>query len=112
MGESRQSKRAKRASAPPPERGASPAVASLASADADSHASHGRRAASEEIHTEAAGDFEAEDDGMCELPPSEKRNGTSSASIYAPSRFPGRLEPRPKFTVVGDSIMEEGSIDL
>lgn len=96
---------------PAPERGASPAVASIASTGGDGHAPHRRRAESEEIQSEAARGAEA-DDAMRETPPSERRNGASSASIYAPSRFPRRLEPRPKFTVVGDSVMEEGSIDL
>lgn len=45
--------------------------------------------------------------------PGSQWNGVSSASIYAPSRHPRRLEAGPTFTVVGDSIMEEeGSIDL
>ncbi|SPO02767.1 related to methyltransferase [Cephalotrichum gorgonifer] len=70
---------------------------------------------SREGRTEATDDdaSEGEADMMQESSPSEGQNGASSASIYAPSRLPRRfLETRPTFKVMGDSVMEEGSIDM
>lgn len=55
---------------------------------------------------------EEEEVAAREASPGSQWNGIGSASIYASSRHPRRLEARPTFTVVGDSIMEEGSIDL
>ena len=108
MGESRQSTRAKRASMPPPEAG----VDFLDQTGGDRHATSYRRAGSEDIRSEARRDAEW-DARLREASPGAPPNGSSAASLYAPSRFSRRLvESRPKFTVVGDSIMEEGSIDL
>lgn len=95
-----------------PARSASPAMASFAPTDDSQDATPTRRAESEEIHIQGIGGLNAEV-RMRSASPSDRRNGASAASIYAPSRFPRRLqESRPKFTVVGDSLMEEGSIDL
>ena len=65
-----------------------------------------------EIETEDANDSEAE---VPQRDASQSPDHTrDAASLYAPSRFPKRLDigVKPKFTVVGDSIMEEESIDL
>lgn len=96
-------KRVKRASTP----GSPP----MASNDPDEHAPCSPRAESEEARAAVTLAAE-EEDVVREASPGSQFNGVSSASIYAPSRHPRRVEARPTFTVVGDSIMEEGSIDL
>ncbi|CAI4219542.1 unnamed protein product [Parascedosporium putredinis] len=91
------------------------------------------QAADEQLHpTTAAGpvdvdgnveveiEIEAEDDSASEFN-AQSRDvsrspdyGRDGGSLYAPSRFTKRLDlgVKPKFTVIGDSIMEEESIDL